>query len=90
MKRIAALTCAAALLALAGCGPSGNDTGPGGVSVDEAEALDQAAEMIEARRLPEDALAKEALPAELRADAPVELAPENGADTPSSEPAEDE
>ena len=39
-------------LFLAGCGPSDNDPGPGGVSVGEARALDEAAEMIEARRLP--------------------------------------
>ena len=46
-----------ALALLAACGPSGNDPGPGGVSVDEARALDEAAEMIEARRLPPGTLA---------------------------------
>ena len=45
-----------AVLALAACGPAGNDPGPGGVTVDEARALDDAAEMLEERRLPEEAL----------------------------------
>ena len=44
------------LLLLAGCGPANNDPGPGGVSVSEAEAVDAAAEIIESRRLPGDAL----------------------------------
>ena len=39
---------------LAACGPAGNDPGPGGVTVDEARALDEAAEMLEQRRLPEE------------------------------------
>lgn len=46
-----------AALALAACGPSGNAPGPGGVTVDEARALDEAATMIEQRRLPADAIA---------------------------------
>ncbi|WP_336985463.1 hypothetical protein [Altererythrobacter aquiaggeris] len=37
-------------LLIAGCGPADNESGPGGVSVGEAKALDDAAEMIEARR----------------------------------------
>lgn len=41
------------LAALAACGPGDNDPGPGGVTVAEAKALDEAAEMIEARRPPE-------------------------------------
>lgn len=40
---------------LAGCGPADNDPGPGGVTVGEARALDEAAEMLEKRRLPEAA-----------------------------------
>ncbi len=42
-----------ALLAimLAGCGASDNDTGPGGVTVGEARALDEAAAMVEERQL---------------------------------------
>ncbi len=40
----------APLALLAACGPSENDPGPGGVTVGEAKALDEAAEMIEQRR----------------------------------------
>lgn len=43
-----------ATLLLAGCG-SDNDPGPGGVTVGEARALDDAAEMLDARRPPESA-----------------------------------
>ncbi len=43
-------------LAIAACGPSDNDPGPGGVTVGEARALDEAAEMIEQRRTPAEAL----------------------------------
>jgi hypothetical protein len=50
----ALLACAAAALALAGCG-NDNDPGPGGVTVGEARALDDAAEMLEQQRLPEEA-----------------------------------
>jgi len=49
MKRITQI---APLLLLAACGTSDNAPGPGGVSVGEARALDEAASMIEARRLP--------------------------------------
>ena len=41
-------------LALAGCG-NDNDPGPGGVTVGEARALDEAAEMLEQQRLPAEA-----------------------------------
>jgi hypothetical protein len=51
--RAAAL--AAALLA-AGCGPNDTDPGPGGVTVGEARALDEAAEMLDEQRLPPEAL----------------------------------
>lgn len=47
---------AALLLALAGCGQGENTPGPGGVTAGEARALDEAAEMIEARRLPAEAV----------------------------------
>lgn len=40
------------LLALAACGKSDNAPGPGGVTVGEARALDEAAEMIEKRQHP--------------------------------------
>ncbi|MGB7374273.1 hypothetical protein [Pontixanthobacter sp.] len=48
----------AALLLLSACGASDNDPGPGGVSVGEAKALDEAAAMIEAKRLPQEAEAQ--------------------------------
>jgi hypothetical protein len=38
------------LALLIACGPSQNDPGPGGVTVGEAKALDEAAEMLEQRR----------------------------------------
>lgn len=41
-----------ATLALAACGSSDDGRAPGDVSVSEAKALDEAAEMIEARRPP--------------------------------------
>jgi hypothetical protein len=53
MSRILALTSA---LALAGCGSGDNQPGPGGVTVGEARALDEAAEMIEQGRPPPEAL----------------------------------
>jgi hypothetical protein len=42
---------------LAGCGQSDADPGPGGVSIGEARALDQAAAMLEQQRLAPGALA---------------------------------
>lgn len=44
-----------ALLILTACG-SDTDPGPGGVTVGEAKALDEAAEMLDQRRLPPEAL----------------------------------
>ena len=49
---LALLACAS----LTACEPSGTDPGPGGVTVDEARALDEAAAMLEERRLPDEAL----------------------------------
>lgn len=46
----------AAILLLAGCGKADNEPGPGGVTVGEARALDEAAEMIEAQRLTPEAI----------------------------------
>jgi hypothetical protein len=40
------------LIVLAACGPKDTDAGPGGVSVGEARALDEAAAMLEQQRLP--------------------------------------
>jgi hypothetical protein len=45
--------------ALTACGPSDNDPGPGGVTVGEARALDEAAAMIDQRRTPAEVLAAE-------------------------------
>ncbi|HEY9090827.1 hypothetical protein [Parasphingorhabdus sp.] len=36
---------------LASCGPAQNDPGPGGVTVGEAKALDDAAEMLDDRNI---------------------------------------
>jgi hypothetical protein len=38
------------LAALTACGPSDSDPGPGGVTVGEARALDEAAAMLDERR----------------------------------------
>ncbi|WP_108810951.1 hypothetical protein [Sphingorhabdus sp. Alg231-15] len=38
-------------LSLAACGPAQNDPGPGGVTVGEAQALDEAAEMLDERNI---------------------------------------
>lgn len=50
-------------LVLASCGPGANEPGPGGVTVGEAKALDDAAAMLDARRSPADGAA--AVPAPL-------------------------
>ncbi len=39
-------------LTLTACGPKENDPGPGGVTVGEARALDEAAEMLDSRTDP--------------------------------------
>ena len=39
------------VIALASCGPAQNDPGPGGVTVGEAKALDDAAEMLDERNI---------------------------------------
>jgi hypothetical protein len=49
-----------ALCCLAACGPKDTDPGPGGVSVGEARALDDAAAMLDQQRLPPGALASSA------------------------------
>lgn len=49
MRRVISL---AAILLLAACGKADNEPGPGGVTVGEARALDEAAEMVEGQRLP--------------------------------------
>lgn len=47
------------LLSLAACGPAQNDPGPGGVTVGEAKALDEAAEMLDERNAPPEATSEE-------------------------------
>lgn len=42
----------AAGLLVASCGPGDNDPGPGGVTIGEARALDEAAEMLDAQQAP--------------------------------------
>ncbi|NRD90444.1 hypothetical protein C8024_14725 [Sphingopyxis sp. BSNA05] len=42
------------LAGLAACGPAQNDPGPGGVTVGEAKALDEAAKMLDERNEPPD------------------------------------
>ncbi len=65
MKRAIALSaCPLALLSIAGCGPADNEPGPGGVTVGEARALDEAAEMLEEQRFDPEELATEAPPSE--------------------------
>jgi hypothetical protein len=48
---LARLPALAGALLLAACGSGENDPGPGGVTVGEAKALDEAAEMLEQQRL---------------------------------------
>jgi hypothetical protein len=60
MRRICAVI---ALMTLAACGKSDNDPGPGGVTIGEARALDEAAEMLEQRRMPAVTLRPSASPA---------------------------
>ncbi|PEQ14684.1 hypothetical protein B2G71_00590 [Novosphingobium sp. PC22D] len=45
-----------ATMALAACGKADNAPGPGGVTVGEARALDEAAAMLDKRRPPPEAL----------------------------------
>ena len=45
------------LATLPGCGQGTNDPGPGGVTVGEAQALDEAAAMLDANRSPADGAA---------------------------------
>ena len=52
-----------AVLTLAACGKADNEPGPGGVTMGEARALDEAAQMIEDDRLPPEAVPSIAPPA---------------------------
>ncbi|MEQ8741788.1 hypothetical protein [Parasphingorhabdus sp.] len=44
------------LTLLVACGPAQNDPGPGGVTVGEAKALDEAAEMLDERNAPPESV----------------------------------
>jgi len=44
------------LAGLVACGPAQNDPGPGGVTVGEAKALDEAAEMLDERNAPPESV----------------------------------
>ncbi len=57
-------------LLTSGCGAEDNEPGPGGVSVGEAKALDEAAEMIEARRPEPGVIPEPAAPAAVSATDP--------------------
>jgi len=43
-------SCVLLFVLLAGCGPAPTDPGPGGVTVEDAKALDKAAERLEAEQ----------------------------------------
>ncbi|WP_417622786.1 hypothetical protein [Parasphingorhabdus sp.] len=47
------------LASLAACGPAQNDPGPGGVTVGEAKALDEAAKMLDERNAAPESLAND-------------------------------
>ncbi len=62
MKRILSLMILSGLTA---CGPAQNDPGPGGVTVGEAKALDEAAKMLDERNAPPETIGNgETAPAE--------------------------
>jgi hypothetical protein len=44
------------LVGLVACGPAQNDPGPGGVTVGEAKALDEAAKMLDERNAPPESI----------------------------------
>ncbi len=44
------------LTGLVACGPAQNDPGPGGVTVGEAKALDEAAKMLDERNAPPETI----------------------------------
>ena len=46
---------ALALVSAGGCTKADNEPGPGGVTVGEARALDEAAEMVESQAVPSEA-----------------------------------
>lgn len=56
MHRFSGPLAVASCLLLAGCGESDTDPGPGGVTVGEARALDDAASMLDEQRLTAEVL----------------------------------
>lgn len=52
----ALLVCALAAALLSACGSGDDDSGPGGVTAGEARTLDEAAEMLDAQRLPQESV----------------------------------
>lgn len=60
MKNIFSIILLAGLVA---CGPAPNDPGPGGVTVGEAKALDEAAKMLDERNAPPETDAPDTAPA---------------------------
>lgn len=63
MRAAPGLAALALVLALGACSKGDNEPGPGGVTVGEARALDEAAQMIEGQSLPADAPAPQQAPA---------------------------
>lgn len=53
-------SCVALFVLLAACGPAPTDPGPGGVTVEDAEALDEAAERLEAEQADPPTLSEQA------------------------------
>lgn len=53
--RVGPIACVVATLLTAACGMGDNDPGPGGVTVGEARALDDAAAMLDERSPPAEA-----------------------------------
>jgi hypothetical protein len=49
-KPLPLIACATLAMVVSACGPAPTDPGPGGVTVEEAKALDQAAEKLEAEQ----------------------------------------
>lgn len=56
MPKLKTAACLLLLMMTAACGPGENDPGPGGVTIQEAQALDEAAAMLEEEKLPPSVL----------------------------------
>ncbi len=51
--RVSRTTVLLLIAAMASCGPADNEPGPGGVSVEDARALDKAAEQLDSQTSPD-------------------------------------